>query len=627
MKKESVLFPLYKSEDWWALWLGLALLGLSSANLFLWLPKIGRWTTDLSWAIQASSLPYLIALVLLLLFVTSIPVAALKNNLRKYLAGLPIIFILSLVSLLLAQQESINYWGLEYVLWALLIGLFISNVIGVPQWLKSSIKTELFIKIGLVLLGAEVLLGVVLAAGALGLFEITVGLFTVWYFCYYLAVKLGLSKTFAATMASATSICGVSAAIATGGAIKADPKEIGYTISLVLLFSIPLTVLMPFIARVTGIPDAVTGAWIGGTIDTTPAVVAAGALYSDKAMKIASVVKMAQNVLIGVTAFILAVYWTLKIENKGDEKPRPIEIWYRFPKFVLGFIIASALSSFLLVPTLGKAADIIISQTKILRTWFFAMAFVCIGLNTRFKDLVKIGRGKPLLVFTTAAILDIIVSLISAYIFFGGIIFHHQSNLTEIAMGETMHIKKSKMLSSRDLALVAIFSSLWTATQIYFGPLIGALTGQHGVIQRFMGWLLMLLMARLTGRFGRVTLMATITSLATRLIRPGQLYAIFVGLGYALGGLTFDTLFFLPKGDLKAKKSYILVVSLISGIIASIPYMLYRLAFLGLLGFLAWLPFYLPDFIRSVLLSVAGTLTGLAFSPRIEGQMGMKGCG
>ncbi len=420
---KNVLFPLYKSEDWWAVWLGLALLGLSSANLLLWIPRIGRWTIDLSVAISVSNTPYLLALGLLLLLVTSIPAAAMKNNLREYSAGFPIIFILSLVALLIASQDYVNYLGLEYVLWALLIGLFISNVIGAPQWLKSSIKTELFIKIGLVLLGSEILFGTLLAAGAFGLFEITVGLFMVWYFCYYLAVKLGLSKSFAAIMASATSICGVSAAIAAGGAVKGDPKEVSYTVSLVLLFSIPLLIIMPFIARFVGMPDAVAGAWIGGTIDTTPAVVAAGALYSDKAIKVASIIKMSQNVLIGIAAFILAVYWTLRVERKMDEKPRALEIWYRFPKFILGFIVASAASSFLLIPSLGASANIIINQAKIMRSWFFAMAFVCIGLNTNFKDFVKIGHGKPLLVFTAATLLDIVLSLISAYIFFGGILF------------------------------------------------------------------------------------------------------------------------------------------------------------------------------------------------------------
>jgi uncharacterized integral membrane protein (TIGR00698 family) len=420
---KNTFSSLYRSEDWWAVWLGFALIGLSSAYLLLWVPKVDKWSLNPSTAIGISDIPYLIAFGLFLLLVTSIPVAFMKNSLKKYLVGFPIIFALSLASLFIASQEYINYLGLEYVLWALLIGLFISNTIELPEWLKASIKTEMFIKIGLVLLGAEILFGTLLAAGAFGLFEITVGLFAVWYFCYYLAVKLGLNKSFAAIMASATSICGVSAAIAAGGAVKGDPKEISYTVSLVLLFSIPLLVVMPFIARVTGIPDAVAGAWIGGTIDTTPAVVAAGALYSDKAMKVASIIKMSQNVLIGITAFILAVYWTLKVEGKRDEKPRPIEIWYRFPKFVLGFIIASVISSFLLIPTLGSQANTIINQTKVIRSWFFAMAFVCVGLNTNFKDFVKIGRGKPLFVFAAATFLDIMLSLISAYIFFGGVLF------------------------------------------------------------------------------------------------------------------------------------------------------------------------------------------------------------
>jgi len=283
---------LYRSEDWWAVWLGFALLGLSVANLLPWIPKIGRWGTDVFSYIGISSLPYFAALALLLLIISSISIVAMKNSLKEYALGFPLVFALSFIAILIANQSYVNYLGLEYVLWALLLGMFISNVVGLPGRLKSSIKTELFIKTGLVLLGTEILFNTLLSAGAFGLFEITVGLFTVWYFCYYLAIKLGLSRSFACVMASATSICGVSAAIATGGAVKGDPKEVSYTISLVLLFSIPLLVLMPLIAKTIGMPDAVAGAWIGGTIDTTPAVVAAGALYSDKAMQVASIIKM-----------------------------------------------------------------------------------------------------------------------------------------------------------------------------------------------------------------------------------------------------------------------------------------------------------------------------------------------
>lgn len=415
---------LYKKEDWLAVWLGFAILGLAVTPLLRWMPKIGKWSTDVTTAINLNNLPYLASLCLLLFTVSGIAIYAMKGKLKSYAAGFPIIFAIALLSFIIASQSYINYLGLEFILWALIAGLLISNTIGVPNWLKSTIKTELFIKIGLVLLGAEVLFDVILSAGAFGIFEITIGLFSVWYFCYYLAIKVGMRKSFACVMASATSICGVSAAIATGGAIKSDPKEVSYTISLVLLFAMPLILFMPATAKLLGLSAAVTGAWIGGTIDTTPAVVAAGALYSEKAMSVASIIKISQNMLIGIAAFLLALYWTLKVDKKPEEKPGLLEIWYRFPKFVLGFILASLVFSFLLSPALGNSTvNEILNITKGVRSWYFAMAFVCIGLDTKFKDLIKIGHGKPLIVFAAATILDIIISLISAYVFFGGTIF------------------------------------------------------------------------------------------------------------------------------------------------------------------------------------------------------------
>jgi len=423
---------LYKKEDWWAVWIGFIILGLASMRVVTWMPKIGKWTTDVTISINAADTSYFISVWLpnfilagaFLLALTGVVVLVLKERLKNYLLGFSIVFLLAFASFLIANQSFVAYLGLEFVLWALLIGLLISNTIGVPEWLKSAVKTELFIKIGLVLLGAEILFNVLLSAGAVGLFEITLGLFIVWYFCYHLAIKMRMGKSFACVMASATSICGVSAAIAAGGAVKGDPKEVSYTISLVLLFAMPMLVLMPMAARIAGLPAAVTGAWIGGTIDTTPAVVAAGALYDEKAVQVASIIKMSQNVLIGITAFLLALYWVVKVDRKADDKPKPMEIWYRFPKFVLGFVIASLVFSFLLLPALGNSAtNAILNVTKGIRGWYFAMAFVCIGLETRFRDLVKTGRGKPLVVFTAATVLDAVISLISAYVFFGGVLF------------------------------------------------------------------------------------------------------------------------------------------------------------------------------------------------------------
>jgi uncharacterized membrane protein YadS len=415
---------LWRKEDWWAVWLGFLILAVASTRLVTWLPNVHKWTVDLSIAVNVGEIPYFILLGFCLLMLTSMAILAMKEKINRYWIGFPLVFFLAFLAHLLANQKAVKEWGVGYALWALIIGLLISNTVGTPKRLKPAIKTELFIKIGLVLLGAEILFSVILVAGALGLFEVTVGLALVWYLCYYLAIKLGLRMSFAAIMANATSVCGVSAAIAAGGAVKGDPKEISYTISLVLLFAGPMMILMPLISRAIGLSEVVAGAWIGGTIDTTPAVVAAGAIYGDKAMAIASVVKMSQNIMIGITAFLLALYWVVRVERKSGEKPKAIEIWYRFPKFIVGFIIASTMFSLLLVPTMGaERVSAILKITKGLRGWFFALAFVSIGLDTRFTELVKIGKGKPFVVFIIATIWDVAISLISAYVFFGGMFF------------------------------------------------------------------------------------------------------------------------------------------------------------------------------------------------------------
>ncbi len=389
------------------------------------IPKISVWSNDFGTAISASDVPYFILLGFSLLLLTGLAIRAMGERVKKYVIGFPIVFVLAFLSQLVAKQTDIKGLGLAYALWALFFGLLIRNIFGIPKFLETAVKGELFIKIGLVLLGAEILFDVILKAGSLGLFEVTIGLGIVWYFCYYVATKLGLTKSLSAVMANATSVCGVSAAIAAGGATKADKKEIGYVISLVLLFAVPMMVLMPVIGRLAGMSEAVFGAWIGGTIDNTASVVASGALYGEQAETVASVVKLSQNVLIGFTAFLLAVYWVFKVErNPATEKPKPIEIWYRFPKFILGFLIASILFTFVLVPSMGTdTVGGMLKITKGFRGWFFALTFVSIGLGTKFSELVKIGRGKPVIAFIAATIFDLVISLITAYIFFGGIFF------------------------------------------------------------------------------------------------------------------------------------------------------------------------------------------------------------
>jgi hypothetical protein len=182
--------------------------------------------------------------------------------------------------------------------------------------------------------------------------------------------------------------------------------------------------------------------------------------------------------------------------------------------------------------------------------------------------------------------------------------------------------QRNSRLTTKNLALISIFSAVWIVSQIYMGPIIGKITRQHGVINRLIGWLLMLVLAELTGRFGNVTVMSAVAASATRIIRQSPSpYALSVGLGYALGGLVFDLLYFLPitermKG--RSRKIFILGSSVLSGVIASVPYLLFKLCMLGLYGFLALSTWYAYSVAKGTALSLFGTLIGLSFASKLK---------
>jgi uncharacterized membrane protein YadS len=183
-----------------------------------------------------------------------------------------------------------------------------------------------------------------------------------------------------------------------------------------------MMILQPLIAKWFGMSDIVAGAWLGGTLDTSGSVVAAGELISPAAMKTGVIVKMSQNVLIGVAAFALSVIWTLKACKVGgsQQTPSAAEIWHRFPKFVLGFLVASMLFSFIVSPATVGATKGMLGG---LRTWWFALAFTCIGLETHFGDLAKMEGGRPAAAFLLGQGFNIIWTLILAWLLFGGVIF------------------------------------------------------------------------------------------------------------------------------------------------------------------------------------------------------------
>lgn len=221
-------------------------------------------------------------------------------------------------------------------------------------------------------------------------------------------------------ISSAVSICGVSAAIATSGAIEGDNKKLSHVISLVLIVAIPMMIFMPYIAKWMNMPPDVAGAWLGGTIDTSGAVVAAGTMLGDEALKYATLVKFSQNILLGIAAFFISVWWTYSKKETNQTKPGLRTIWERFPKFVLGFIIVSLFFSFVLPSTLVASVK---GNIKDLQTCFFAVAFACIGLETKFIDIFKMENGRPAMAFIIAQVFNILVTLGMAYLVFGGILF------------------------------------------------------------------------------------------------------------------------------------------------------------------------------------------------------------
>jgi uncharacterized membrane protein YadS len=241
----------------------------------------------------------------------------------------------------------------------------------------------------------------------------------VWYVAFWICKKFRVDDEFAVMLSTAVSICGVSAAIASCGAIQGDKKKLSYVTSVVLIVAAPMMVLQPWIAKWVGMSDAVAGAWLGGTLDTTGSVVAAGAIISEKAMEVGTIVKFSQNVLLGFAAFGLSLWWTMR-DRTTQEKPTIGIIWERFPKFVLGFAVASLVFSFLLAPETVKDTKSVVSG---LRTMWFSLAFVSIGLETNFRDLLQMEEGRPFFAFLGAQGFNLIWTYLLALLVFGGVLF------------------------------------------------------------------------------------------------------------------------------------------------------------------------------------------------------------
>lgn len=408
-------------EDWTVVILGFIIIGIS---LFIFLPEVPifKWSngTDLiSDVFDFENLKILGIQFLYLISIGAFGAFLIGKSVKYFLLVFPIVYILTVLALIIAGNTEVKALNLEAVIFSLIIGLAIGNFLKLPEWFKSALSTEVFVKIGLVLLGTSVIFSDILKAGSLGLIQALVVVLSVWYFAFWLCRKLKVDDELTMMISSAVSICGVSAAIATSGAIKGDSKKLSYVISIVLVTAIPMMIFMPIIAKCFNFPEEVTGAWLGGSIDTSGAVVASGTLVGETALKISTIVKFSQNVLLGLAAFAISVYWTYTHNNSAEakeSKPTLSVIWERFPKFVIGFILASIVFSFFLT---SEVRDGLKDSLKNLQGIWFALAFTSIGLETNFKDLLQNNSRKPLYAFLIAQLFNVIVTLIIAFLLFG----------------------------------------------------------------------------------------------------------------------------------------------------------------------------------------------------------------
>jgi len=372
-------------------------------------------------------IPYLIGLCIILAVFFGIGKAIMGTSFGQFVVAFPFVFALAILAYMAETQALMKYWGFGFPLWAIVFGLLISNTVGTPKWMQPAVCTEYYIKTGLVLLGAEILFNKILAIGKPGIFIAWICTPVTLILTYWFGQKIVKmpSKTLNITISADMSVCGVSAAIATAAACRAKKEELTLAIGLSMVFTAICMVGQPAFAKLVGMPEILAGSWMGSTIDSTGAVAAAGAFLGQKALYVAATIKMIQNVLIGVVAFAVAVYWCARVECVPGQRVSWWEIWYRFPKFVIGFIAASIAFSIIDQSVGSDMSSVMIDHgvlrgfTRIAREWFFALAFTCIGLETDFREFGQYFKGgKPITLYVFGQSFQLCFTLLVGYIMF-----------------------------------------------------------------------------------------------------------------------------------------------------------------------------------------------------------------
>ncbi|WP_461452457.1 YeiH family protein [Mucilaginibacter sp.] len=435
----------WAKEDWWAVWLGLAIVAVAygfylSGSSISWIAVApGKWSTlsQLGTQFSKNGIKYVALLAAFLVLFTTVA-TFIGQKAREFIPSFIFIFVLSAIIYTVGNWGQANKYNLEPPLVALLAGLIISNLIGLPRWLDASFRVEFYIKLGIVLLGATLPFTLIIWAGPVAILQASIVSLVTFFVIFLTARKLGLDHRLAAVLGAGGAVCGVSASIAVAGAVRAKKEHPPIAISLVVLWAIVLIFVLPLVCRALGLPTGVAGAWIGTSEFADAAGLAAAQSYgglaghhigiagtADQALAAYTLIKViGRDIWIGIWSFVLAlISVTVWERNETNSKVQVGQIWWRFPKFVIGFLIASILTTLIVhgntlanYNTLVKPS--LILPITALRTWAFTFSFLSIGLTTRFRDLASTGF-KPFAAFTLGVVVNVALGYFLSVVVFG----------------------------------------------------------------------------------------------------------------------------------------------------------------------------------------------------------------
>jgi uncharacterized integral membrane protein (TIGR00698 family) len=429
---------LFRKEDWWAIWIGLGLIAVSVAlfsagSSIKWIaaaPQKWSHLADVTRQLKEHALQFG-ALFVLWSVAFGIGAAALGIKITRFLPAFLLVFLAAGSIYFLGLWDQAAHYNLEPPLVALGLGLLISNTIGVPRWLDPGLRVEFYIKTGIVLLGASLPLTLIAWAGPVAIVQAAIVSLATFGAIYFAAVRLGLDRRLAATLGTGGAVCGVSGAIAVGGAVGAKKEEVSVAISLVVLWAIVMIFVLPLASRALNLPTGVAGAWIGTSEFADAAGLAAAQTYGgyagnvsgitgnpDAAVTAFTLMKViGRDMWIGVWAFVLSLIATTRWERTGiQSRSRASEIWNRFPKFVLGFLIASAVVTlvsrgFDYAAYKKEVVPALVGPLQVFRTWAFTFAFLSIGLTTRIREFASIG-ARPLYAFSIGVLVNVVLGFV-----------------------------------------------------------------------------------------------------------------------------------------------------------------------------------------------------------------------